>query len=53
MQRNDTHGLKGEPNFKFNSRPELPAAIERLLIAHDVVLYAGTKIRKYMRKKDE
>lgn len=52
MQRNETHGLRGKPDVKFNSLLELPAAIERLLIAHGVVLHPSTKMRKYVRDKD-
>ena len=48
MARNDSHGIKrGNPNT-FNSLMEIPAAIEKVLFKHGIMLHRVKKMGKYI-----
>lgn len=51
MKGSKTHGTASKPNEKFNSLLEMPAAIERLLIAHGIILHPSPTMRKYVKEK--
>jgi hypothetical protein len=46
---NTLHGIAPEQKAHFNTLMELPLAIEKVLIAHGIVLHPGEKMSKYMR----
>lgn len=48
MERNESHGIKPVEPIPFNSFAELPAKIERLLIAQQVKLHPSSRERKYI-----
>jgi hypothetical protein len=48
MERNDAHGIKPGRPLPFNTLAEIPAAIERALIDHSIVLHPSRKMRKYL-----
>jgi hypothetical protein len=47
MERNESHGIGTSDPLPFNSLMEIPAAIERLLIAHNIRLHASDRERRY------
>jgi hypothetical protein len=47
MDRNESHGIVPKEPMPFNSLFELPAVIEKALIAHGVTLRASRKMSKY------
>jgi hypothetical protein len=51
IERNDAHGIKPRKPLPFNTLAEIPAAIERTLIDHGIVLQPSRKMRKYISNK--
>lgn len=47
VHRNAAHGIIPSKPIPFNSMLELPAAIEKALIKHGIVLHTSRKMRKY------
>lgn len=48
MQPNKAHKIVPKSPKPFNSLMELPAAIEKVLIEHGIMLYESPKMRKYL-----
>jgi hypothetical protein len=48
MEKNEAHGIKSGANVQFNSRLQIPLAIERALIHNGIALHPSTHERKYM-----
>jgi hypothetical protein len=48
MEPNATHGITGGNPVPFNSMAELPATIEKVLVAHSITIHKSTKMKKYM-----
>ena len=51
MERNDAHGLIPSKSAPFNSLLDLGLSIEKVLIAHGVILHPGRKMKKYIVRK--
>lgn len=54
MTTNEAHGLKDKRQAKFNSIPQLPAAIEKAMISAGITVHTSrleTKIRKSTRQR--
>ncbi|MEE8575093.1 MAG: hypothetical protein V3T30_06740, partial [Thermodesulfobacteriota bacterium] len=49
MQSNESHEIVAENPLPFNSLMDLPAAIEKVLIKHGIVLHASDKMEKYFK----
>jgi hypothetical protein len=47
MESNKAHGIQPGKNEVFHSLMELPAAIERVLIKHEIKLHHSSKMHKY------
>lgn len=47
MERNRAHNIDPQKAIPFNSLMELLAAIEKLLIQHDITIHPSTRMRKY------
>jgi hypothetical protein len=50
MERNPSHGISPKNPRPFNSIMQLPAIIEKVLIAQGVKLHAGDQTRKLLSK---
>ena len=48
IERNDAHGIVPVDALPFNSLPEIPAKIERLLIDQGIRIHPSTRMRKYI-----
>jgi hypothetical protein len=53
IDASETHGLKARKAQAFNSLLDLPAAIERALLSHGIVLHTSRRMRKYVRDKGD
>jgi hypothetical protein len=53
MERNASHGIGPSDPLPFNSLMELPGVIERVLIAHKVVLHASSRTKRYVAPPPE
>jgi hypothetical protein len=53
MQRNESHGIVGRKPRPFNSLLDIGQVIEKVLIAHGVVLIPSSKMKKYVTTKSE
>jgi hypothetical protein len=49
MDKNSSHGIDPGKPVPFNSLLDVGAAIEKVLIEHNIVLHTSTKMRKYTR----
>jgi hypothetical protein len=49
MTKNETHGTRSGKTFKFNSMAELPLAMQKCLIAHDITLHPSKNDRKIFK----
>jgi hypothetical protein len=47
MDRNKSHGIVPKDPMPFNSLMDLLAVIERVLIAHGIILHAHRRMKKY------
>ncbi len=47
MERNKSHGIDPQKPMPFHTLMDLPAVIEKVLIAHDIKLHRSRKMRKY------
>lgn len=45
--RNDTHGIRAGDSIPFNSMAQLPAAIEKAMIASGIVLHKSRREKRY------
>lgn len=48
IAKNDAHGIKPGAPIPFNGMADLPAKIEKLLLAQGIKLHLSGKQRKYM-----
>ena len=48
MQGNRSHGIVPKNPLPFDSLMDLSAAIEKVLINHDVVLHPSSRMKKYL-----
>ena len=46
--KNDSHGVVPIRGYKFNSLMEIPSAIEKVLIKHEIQLHLYSKMDKYV-----
>jgi hypothetical protein len=51
METNTTHGIKPRNPVPFHTLMNLSAVIERVLIAHGIVLHLSPRAKKYMATK--
>ena len=49
MERNEPHGIKPQKPVIFNSLMDLPFAIEKVLVNHDIILHLGGRMKKYFQ----
>lgn len=47
MDKNELHGINPGKRHHFHSLMEIPAAIEKVLIQHGIILHQSRKSRKY------
>lgn len=48
MDRNNSHGIIPQEPVPFNSLMSLPMIIERVLIAHGIMLHVDRRMKKYI-----
>ena len=48
MERNDAHGILPKNPTPFNSLLDLTAVIEKVLLAHEIVLHPSSRMKRYM-----
>ena len=49
MERNASHGIVPESPAPFHSLMDLTSVIEKVLIAHGVILHTSRRMRKYVQ----
>lgn len=47
IQGNEAHGIVPGNPVPFNAPPDIGSAVEKVLLAHDIVLHPGTRMDKY------
>jgi len=52
MEPNGSHGVSPKSPAPFHSLLDLPAVIEKVLIAHGITLHVNRRMRKYMAAGD-
>jgi hypothetical protein len=50
MEKNKTHGIMAMKPKPFNSLMDIGSVIEKILLAHGVVLRTGKKMKRYIEK---
>lgn len=51
MEANKTHGIRAGSPLPFHGLMDLPGVIEKVLIAHGIILHPGKRMKKYLLTK--